>query len=471
MKKICTFFIALCCIVSFLHVPATATEEAQPAAETTVYSGCTTLDASQSLLGAERLVTNAGSVILYETTSQTLMYAWNADEKVDPASLVKIMTGYIVADRGVMTDAVTVRQEVLDSVSIEAATIGLMADEVLTVEQLLNCMLVSSANDAAAVLADYISGGQVAFVELMNSYAKELGCTQTQFTNAHGLYDANQYSTARDLARILDAAMKNDVFRTVFGTVYYTIPATNKSPVRELVSGNFHMCTDDVKGYYDDRVIGGRTGITDAGERNLATVAQNHNMELLCILLGAESELAENSNYVVVYGGYRETSSVLDKGFHGLQLTQVIREDQVITQQSVLNGECDVVLGPVDSVFAIMPDTLTMDDLTLKVSAGAAISAPIQKGEIVSEVEIWYNNLCVATTQLYAMNSVDVLQTQVTEQDTQNNSGGWPDIWTILIVIVAVALVVVILRIAGSTRRRRSANRSRQYRKDRRRSR
>lgn len=470
MKKICALFLVLCCIVPFFAGTVSATE-AEPVDDTTVYSGCTTLDASQPLLGTEQIVQNADSVILYETSSQTLMYAWNADQKVDPASLVKIMTGYIVAERGVMTDAVTVRSDVLETISAEAATVGLMADEILTVEQLLHCMLVGSANDAAAVLADHISGSQTAFVELMNSIALELGCTQTHFTNVHGLHDPQQYSTARDLARILDAAMENETFREIFGTVYYTIPATNKSLQRDLVTGNYHLCADDQEVYRDKRVIGGRTAVTEDGKRSLATVAYDGNMELLCIMLGSESEISENGYSVLVFGGYYETSAVLDKGFDGLKLTQVIRADQVLTQESVIGGECDVVLGTVDSVFAIMPETLTSDDLTLKIADGNNLTAPIEKGDILSTVEIWYDSLCIATTQVYAMNSVDLLQTNAEQGTSSEDVNGLQDFWIILIVIIVVVFLMVILRSSAIRRRKRAASRSRAYRKDRRRSR
>lgn len=468
MKKICALFLVLCCMMPYFAGTVSAAEAVD---DTAVYSGCTTLDASQPLLGTEQLVQNADSIILYETSSETLMYAWNADQKVDPASLVKIMTGFIVAEQGAMDDAVTVTQDVLSSVSADALTVGLMPDEILTVEQLMYCMLVASANDAAAVLADHVSGSQTAFVEEMNAVAQELGCTQTHFANVHGLHDPNQYSTARDLARILDAALENETFREIFGTVYYTIPQTNKALQRDLVTGNYHLCADEQENYRDKRVIGGRTGVTGDGKRSLATVATDGNMELLCILLGSESEIDENGYSVRVYGGYHETSDILDHGFDGLKLTQVIRADQVLTQKSVAGGECDVVLGTLDSVFAIMPDTLTSDDLTLKLIQGDNLTAPIKKGDILSEVEIWYGNLCIATTQVYAMNSVDLLQDQTQQKAPTAGSSGLKDFWIILIVIIAVVLLAVFLRSGAWRRRRRAASRNNAYRKARRRSR
>ncbi len=468
MKKILLYLLLTAIVITYCVPFAYAVDE--PAAPI-VSGGSLTLDADKPMLGNEQLTKNAKSIILYERTSKTLMYEWNSDERTDPASLVKIMTGLIVVERGVLTDAVTVSAAALDGISIGAANAGLQADEVLTVEQLLYCMLVSSANDAAAVLAEYISGSQSAFVALMNEYAQELGCTDTNFTNAHGLYDENQYSTARDIARILDAAMENDAFRTIFCTKEYQIPATNKHDQRTLYTGNFLMSTRDVKSYLDERVVGGRTGITGAGTRSLATVAQAKNMELICILLGAESVFAEDGVSVQIYGGYEETSAILSKGFNGLYLTQVIRQDQVLTQKSVINGECDVVLGPVDSAFSILPDSITPEDLTYRFADEQPLEAPIEKGEIVASVEVWYSGICIAQTMLYAMNSVDVIQEQTITGTDENQGTGGSLLWIFLTIVLVLILGLFAVRVIRHISYRRKMARNRHIRRNRRRSR
>lgn len=463
MKKFCAIMITFCCLVSGLMGVTVSAASEEP--DITVTDGCYTLDAEKTLMTSERLTDNASSVILYETNSKTLMYTYNADERTDPASLVKIMTAYIVVEECVLSDAVTVSQKTLDTVNKEAVMIDLQAGEVLTVEQLLHCMLAGSANDAAAVLAEHACGDQTAFVERMNEYAEKLGCTQTNFTNVHGLYDPEQYSTARDIARILDRAMQNETFREIFCTAEYAIPATNKSEPRELITGNYHINCDEVMIYYDERVVGGRTAVTQTGHRSLATVAQEGDMEMICVLFGAVSEIAENGYSVLVFGGYKETTGILDQGFDGRRLTQVLRKDQVLTQQSVSGGDCDVALGPVDSVFAILPASIGPEDLQYRYSATAALEAPVEKNAIVSSVEIWYNNICMAQTQLYAMNGVDTQQA-VAANNTSGDETRWP-VGVVIVVIVACVFAAALL----SRLFRRSLNRSRRYRRDRRRSR
>ena len=470
MKKICALVLALCCILSCTTVCVQATDT-ELDIDQTIANGCKTLDAGQTFLGDTKITDNATSIILYETQSQTLMYAFNPDATDDPASLVKIMTGYIVAEKGTMTDAVTVTEEPLSTIPTSAARSGLKPGEVLTVEQLMHCMLVSSANDAAAVLAHYIAGSQEAFVEMMNNYAAELGCTTTNFVNVHGLYDSMQYSTARDLAKIMDAALKNEDFRRIFCTTHFTVPATNLSDVRYLSTANYLMSYDEVKVYYDQRVIGGRTGITEWGYRNLATLAQSGNMELICILLGAASELDDRGVSIKVFGGYDETSTLLSKGFKGHQLTMVTREDQVLAQLDVENGDCDVVLGPVSAVYAVLPDTLKLSDLTFEYAEEVALKAPIKKGDIVAFVDIWHEGICVAQTELYAMNSVDVVEQSAADADASDKEGGSSALWVTLAVIGGFVLLILILHGISNAFKRRYYNRGRQYRRGRRRSR
>lgn len=470
MKKIYTFLLILCCIFAPFTVCARATDTTD-AVDLTISNGCISLDAGNTFLGSTKLTDNATGVVLYETQSQTLMYTQDADVRTDPASLVKIMTGMLVAEKGTMTDAVTVTEEAISSIPKSAATSKLLAGEVLTVEQLMHCMLVSSANDAAAVLAHYIAGSQDAFVAMMNERADELGCTETNFINVHGLYDYSQYSTARDLAKILDAALKNEDFRRIFCTTQYTVPATNLSDVRYLSTGNYLMSYDDVVVYYDERVIGGRTGITDTGHRNLATLAQSGNMELICIYLGAASELDENGYSVKVFGGYNETSQILSKGFNGLRLTMVTREDQALDQQKVANGDCDVVLGPNTTVYAVLPSNLNLSDLRFEYSEELTLQAPIEKGQSIAFVDIWYENTCVAQTELYAMNSVALVEEQAEETEEIQLEKDRSVVWITLIVAGTVVLVVLVFRGISRSARRRYNSRSRNYRRDHRRSR
>lgn len=407
--------------------------------DASVMSGCNSADAKQPLLGMSQLVTNASAVFMYETTSDTLLYAWEPDLSVEPASLVKIMTAYVAVEQGTLTDAVTVTQAVLDTVPEDAVRTGLLVGEVLTLEQLLYCMMIDSCNDSAAIIAEHVGGTQADFVALMNAKAEELRCSGTYFTNPHGIYDPNQYTTVRDMGKILSAAMKNEDFATIFSTVYYTVDATNKSEERNLTTGNHLMCVDDMEIYFDNRVTGGRTGVAQDSTRCLATTAESNGMEVVCILVGSSSVYKEDGYTIFSYGGYTETTTLLDHAFDGYYSANILYEDQVLTQRAVLNGSAAVSLGCVSSASTVLPEGVTFNQLNIKyVNGTSELTAPINKGDVVCGVEIWYGGLCVAYTDLYALNGVTIAEEIVVRED-----GGGNIWWIVLLIVLAVATLAV----------------------------
>ncbi len=460
-------------LISSFAAPVRA-DEAATAPDLSVSNGSYSLDAAYPVLGTQEQVKNAKSIILYELNTQTLLYAWNADARMYPASLVKIMTALIAVEQGKMDDVVAVKDSVISTVPYDAVSAELQAEEILTLQDLLYCMLVDSANDAAAVIADHVCGSQDAFVQEMNRYAQELGCTGTQFTNVHGLHDEQQYTTARDVAKILEKAMQNELFCTFFSTINYTVAATNKSEERVLSSGNFLMnMVDGMEIYFDSRVTGGRTGITEAGERCLATSAQSGGLHLISILMGAESEYEEDGYKIKSFGGFNETKELLDLGFTGLKAVQVLHEDQVLTQYPVTDGDSKVSAGVKISAATVLPENITSAELSFRYAdISAELKAPIEEGQKLSSVQVWYGNLCVAQAELFAMNTIHLLSDNVVS-DTQTGSGTvWKWIGIVLaVIVVAVALAVVVLFVVRRTRIMAARNRSRRYRRGRRRSR
>lgn len=471
MRKFCAFFLALCLLAVFiLNVNTVSGEEN---VNNTVTNGAYSLDGAIPLLGSDRLVSNVQSAVVYETKSQTLMYAFNADEQVSPASLVKILTALIVAERADLNDVITVTEEVLNTVASDAVSADLAAGEVLTVEDLLYCMMVGSANDAAAVLAEHTLGSQTAFVAEMNRYAVELGCKQTNFTNVHGLHDDLQYTTARDMARILAKAMENEIFSRVFGTIHYTVPASNLSIERKLATGNYLMNNDDVKIYYDSRVTGGRTAVTSSGFRSIATSAENNGMQLISIVLGSQSVYKDDGYTVQIFGGYNETSMLLNAGFEGFEAKQIVYAGQTMEQYPVTIGTSDVVVGAVDSVFSVLPSEVGTADLDYRlVKKSDSITAPVEKGQMLATLEVWYGSSCVGHTELCALNSVPVIVNEAEDTFSKRNVFPWKTVVVVVIITFAIIFVsYIILRTVNSMRNAAQRNRSRQHRRSRRRSR
>ncbi len=468
MKKFSICFFVFCLLLSVSVPVASATSAVDAKQGSTSYS----IDSETPLLGTKQLIDNAKAVFLYEINSGTLMYAWNADEPVYPASLVKIMTALLAAEKGNLADIVTVKDSVISTVPYNAVSADLQPDEEMSLESLLYCMMVGSANDAAAVIADHISGSQDAFVNEMNAYANQLGCTKTNFTNAHGLHHENQVTTARDMAKILSVAMKNETFYKLFSTVRYSVPATNKSEKRDLVTGNFLMNTDSMDIYLDERVTGGRTGVTEDGRRCLAASAEGNGLTLISIIMGADSVIEEDGYTTTVYGGYNETSALFDKGLDGYKAVQVLYPNQTVTQCSVIDGQNDVILGSNTAVVAVLPAEANLDDLSFRYSNAEQIHAPVAAGDTLSSVEVWYGSTCVANAELFAMNSVDViLQEQVSNDTEKVDDQSRAILITIAIGVGAVLLFLLVIRVIPRIRRCIKSRHLKKYRRNRRRSR
>lgn len=435
-------------------------------------SGSHGIDAAMTLLGTEPVIENVKSAFVYEVKSETLMYAANADEKMYPSSLVKIMTAYIAAETGNPDDVITVREDVLATVPYDAVSAKLQPNEIITLRDLLYCMMVGSANDAAAVIADHISGTQEAFVDKMNEYAQTLGCTQTNFTNVHGLHDDAQYTTVRDMTRILCAAINNEDFVTYFGATQYTVESTNTSDARHLSSGNYLtnlQNSDDIQIYHDIRATGGRTGVTGDGRRCLATMAENDGMQIIAVLMGAEDVFADDGRTVRIYGGYKETTTLLDAAFDGFDTVQVLFPNQAIQQNRVLNGESDVVLGVKEEAFAVLPEGISIANLNYRYINSGELSAPINKGDQIACVQVWHGNMCVAQADLFAMNSVSESITVIAPNKPEA-SGKTLKTFLIVIVIMIVFAVLVVFSIRYFSVLRHKM-RQRRYRNARRRSR
>ena len=426
----------LTCIILTLPVSASGTT----GLDMSIASGCHTIDGKIPLLGTTEEITNVESAFLYDYPNDTLLFSYNADAIQYPASLVKIMTALIVAERGNMTDTVTVTQEVLDTLPSGSLDINLQAGEELSLNDLLYCILVESANDASAVAAAHVCGSVENFVSEMNKYAQELGCTQTNFTNVHGVHDEYQVTTARDMARILSVAAKNETFMAAFSTVNYTVPATNLSDARELSSGNYIMNDDQMTIYLDSRVTGGRTGVVDTGERNLAVTAERGGIKLVSIVMGSRSVFSESGRSVITFGSFYETSALLDMGFRGHHPVQLFYKDQVLKQYNVVNGSSYVSTGVKDQVTALLPYGVTYEDLSYRFNEDTTvINAPVKAGDVISTVQVWYNNICLAQADLYAMHDVGIKQVVATEEyiDESENNG--------VSILVAVAVIVVLL--------------------------
>lgn len=441
MKKTKALCLFLCTsvLLGCLCLPARAQTDLS------VTGGCHTIDAAKTLAKSEKLLETSKAVILYELKSGTLIYSYNCDNKIYPASMVKLMTALIAVEMGQLTDTVTVTKRALSNVAMGSVSAKLVAGEQLSLESLLYCVMAASANDAAVVVAEYIAGSQEGFIQLMNEKAAQLGCTGTHFSNAHGLHDDETYTTARDLCRILEYALKNEDFRKLFTAAKHTVPATNKSEERQILTSNY-MMREGNKKYYDPRVTGGKTGATDEAGRCVAVTAEGGGMELLGIVMGAVPTYEPNNpNALATHGSFEEMKVLLDYAFGSYEYRQVFLENQIFSQHAVANGSNDVVTTPKAALSTVLPIDVPIEELSwVYGSMTESLAAPIQKGQTITDLQLWYNGLCLAQTDLVAANAVAVY-TPYADLSGQGPLGENEGSWTLLLIILGVILGVCAL--------------------------
>ena len=232
------------------------------------------------------------SAILIDQNTGTVRYEMNADEKLPPASITKIMSLLLfmeALDSGkiALTDTVTCSEA---AAGFGGSQIWLKPGEEMTVDDLLKAVAVQSANDATVCLAEYVAGSEEAFVQLMNQKAAELGMKNTHFTNATGLTDTEHYSSAADMAKLLQAALHNTTFRTIFTTEHYTTTATAQHPEGVSLTSTLLGKLDGTELPTGTQIEGGKTGYTAAAGLCLASLATVNGKEYILVTLAAPGD-------------------------------------------------------------------------------------------------------------------------------------------------------------------------------------
>ncbi len=431
----------LCLIMSLLLLAASM---GAPVCAASVEKGADTLDAKVPLNSKRVEGTTAQAVILYELGSGTMVYSWQPDAKVDPSGMNKIMTALLAVELADPEDMVTVTRTALASVEMGAMSAGLQVDERMTLRDLLYCMMVGSANDAAAVIAEHISGDQAQFVAQMNLRAKALGCTNTQFMNANGLSHEKQYTTARDLAKITMAALENELFRQLFTAVSYTVPATNKSEPRELKTTNYMMSKESVRTEFDERVTGGKTGALTTTDRSLICTAQQGDSQYLSVVMSAKGTVSGHA--VTNFGNFSDTEKLLDFAFGTYSVRQLLYAGQVMEQFPVTGGQNDVVGCPSVDLYSALPKEINNQDVNFRYLP-AELKAPIRKNQVIGTIEVWYQNNCVGQCDMLAMYDVHEpgthdLTLMPTAEETAKRT------WITVLLIGGIAVLAVVLLFA-----------------------
>ncbi|WP_124066615.1 D-alanyl-D-alanine carboxypeptidase family protein [Clostridium sp. E02] len=274
---------------------------------------------SQSVTKPE--IASEGAFLL-DASSGEVLYSKNGETRYYPASITKLMTALIVAERSKLSDTVVFSKTATTNLESGAVTLSLTEGDKLTVEQCLYGLMLRSANEVANGLAEHTAGSIGSFAGMMNAKAKALGCTNTNFVNPNGLNNTNHYTTPHDMALIAKAAFENDIVRKVCATKSYQIPATKKASARTITMGHKMIKSSDSR-YYPG-VIGGKTGYTSLAGNTLVTCAEKDGVRLLAVVLKSKST------------HYADTKALLDYGF-------ALKGGQALSKQEQTSGWIKIV--------------------------------------------------------------------------------------------------------------------------------
>lgn len=247
----------------------------------------------------------AGHALLMNADTNTVVAYRNANARMYPASLTKIMT-LIVAVENIqdLSDKVTITEDmVFPMIELDAARAGFMPDETPSLEDVLYGMVLCSGADAALAVAEYVAGSEKAFVDLMNAKAVELGLNGTHFTNVVGLHDKEHYSTATDMALILEYAIRNETCRKIISAYEYKVPPTEQNTEGLTFVSNFfsRMYGDEMP---DVTIQGGKTGYTDEAGNCIESFAEINGETFILVMCGCTDKWSAVYDTLSIYSVY-----------------------------------------------------------------------------------------------------------------------------------------------------------------------
>ena len=329
----------------------------------------------------------ANSYLLVDFNSGRILVEHNEDMRVEPASITKLMTAYVVfseLDQG----NITLEEEV--AISERAWRTGgsrmfIDPSMMVSVEDLIRGMVIQSGNDASVALAEHVAGSEEAFASLMNHYAELLSMTSTNFINATGLPDPDHYTTARDIA-ILSAATVRDF------PDYYPWYSEKEFTFNEIRQHNRNTLL-----WRDPAIDGLKTGHTEAAGYCLAASAKRDGMRLVSAVMGSASESSRSS----------ESQTLLNYGFRFFETVQLYEAGQELARARVWKGLSeDVGLGLSEPVFVTIPRG-RYDDLEAQVEMEPQLSAPLEAGAIVGSINVQLGDELVVRRDLVTLSAVE----------------------------------------------------------------
>lgn len=365
-------FIFTCCF------PVILTSNAETKNETNQNSEQKTNKSSNSSASTNTTPNIASkSAILIDNSTNKTLYEKNSTQKMAPASTTKIVTAILTLENCNLDDKVTASYNSIMSIPVGYSTADIQIGEILTVEQLLQMLLLHSANDAANILAEHVGGSIESFVSMMNTKVHELGLSNTNFTNAYGMDDANHYTTAYDLSQIMKYCIKNDDFRRISGSASCAIPATNMHDSR-LYSSTNELIDPSNKNYYK-YLTAGKTGFTTNAGDCLVSSAYKNDLEFICVILGGKEINGISTRF-------SESKLLYEYGYNSYSIHTIVNSNDIVYQLSIDNATPETKnlnLLASSSISDLLSNNTDTTSYVPEITLNSDISAPISEGQIL----------------------------------------------------------------------------------------
>ncbi|MFR5859886.1 MAG: D-alanyl-D-alanine carboxypeptidase family protein [Clostridia bacterium] len=387
---------------------------------------------------------------VYCATTEEVLWKKNASKQYNLASITKLMTCLLAAEKLDLAEEVTITQAATEVIKTESFV---YAGEKIKAEDLVYAALLASANDAAKALAITVSGSEKKFVKLMNQKAKELGCKNTRFVTSSGVYNKNHYSSAEDIVKIARAAFANPDVLRIAKVAEYTVPATNKTDAVTLKTTNLFLKGGEadtgsgkikIKKYKG--MVAGKTGTTNVNRTTMVVLCKIDGFDIYAVIL--DSTLQQR---------YRDIKKLLDYAKATLSPYKAFESGQSFEGAKLKGGATNRVnaLASADGLINL-PEGASASLVTTQVSFDADLQAPIKKGQVIGKAAVYLADEKIREIDLTAAEDV--------KEGWFLSRFGITNLQTVILffalaVILAFCILILVLRTINKRKRKAARQR------------
>lgn len=339
---------------------------------------------------------NSRIALVYDRASGRILFDKNGDKTTPMASTTKIMTAIVVVENSNLSDIVTIDSK---SAGTGGSRLGLKKNDKITVNDLLYGLMLRSGNDAAVALAIHVGGSVEGFAELMNKKARKLNLTSTHFMVPHGLDMDGHYTTAYELAKMADYALKNEKLKEIVSTKTCTININNNPKV----ISNTNELLGSVSGVY-----GVKTGFTNGAGRCLVTACKRDSLDIITVIIGADTKKIRTSDSMKLieysFKNY-QIINIKQKVEEQFEKWKELNEKRIIINKGK-NSKVELKLEDINFEKMAVKNT-QLDNITIEINSLYYLEAPIEKNRVIGNVKIMLGKDTIGVLQIYNKNEIE----------------------------------------------------------------